>query len=63
MRRNKMTNEGDTKLCPLCREEGRNGTWTWKRQPSVIGGDGELWVWEWACDLDRQHNRRHNEPV
>ena len=53
-----MTNDGDTKLCPLCREGP--GTWTWKRQPSVIGGDGELWVWEWACDLDGQ---RHNEPV
>ena len=52
---------GDTRPCPLCDDEGNDGTWTWTERR---GTDGEI-LDEFVCDQrkDRQHNRRLNEPL
>ena len=64
-----MPEVGETKPCPLCREEHKNGTLTWTKQRSTataVGEDGAMrepgWIKEWQCDLDHQHNRTPNEP-
>ena len=60
-----MPKEGDVKPCPLCEEEGREGTCTWTIWESTAGfaaGDGAMpdptQVEEWQCDQNDQHNHR-----
>lgn len=64
-----MPDEGDTKPCPLCEEEGGDGTCTWTRWESTAAFVGEggaipdpVWVEEWQCDQNEEHSHKPNEP-
>ena len=61
---------GDSEPCPVCAEEGQEGTRIWKKRwdsASGVSEGGSLpesgWSEGWICKRDAGHNRGLHEPL